>query len=574
MQPLVRYLALVLMLSALVFGQQPKIAASLAGSSPGSTVDVIVQFAIVPTAAHHQKVANLGGSLKTPLNAIKGAAYNLPAAALTTLAGDPDVVYISENRPVHNLLDNTASAVNASAAWQLGWDGTGVGVALVDSGITNMPDLSSNPSAAAVPAGPAGPGFRVIYSQDFIGGNGQDGYGHGEHVAGIVAANGSGSNCPSCFRKLKGIAPNANLLNFRVLDATGQGTDSSVIAAIDQVISLKAKYNIRVLNISLGRPVYESYTVDPLCQAVEAAWKAGIVVVVAAGNDGRNNSSDNNGYSTINAPGNDPYVITVGAMKTNGTPERTDDTIASYSSKGPTLIDYVVKPDIVAPGNMVVSLLAPGPAITLGTYPSNQVANGYFQSTGPAPGPGPGPGAGGPQNGASNYYLQLSGTSMATPVVSAAAALLIQANPNLSPDQVKARLMRTAYKTFPASSQAQDPTTGTIYTSYYDAFTVGAGYLDIRAALFDTTPFSGTALCPPQPIRRPRQIIRLGRLHLHARFPVYVQHNRSGARNPSGVLGQSGVRSRSGALGRFGVLGRSGAPNLSGVLPALIYSMR
>ena len=132
-----------------------------------------------------------------------------------------------------------------------------------------------------------------------------------------------------------GIAPGANLLNFRVLDANGNGSDSSVIAAIEQAIALKNKYNIRVINLSLGRPVFESYTQDPLCQAVEAAWKAGIVVVVAAGNDGRDNSFGNEGYGTIMAPGNDPYVITVGAMRSMGTPSRTDDLVASYSSKGP-----------------------------------------------------------------------------------------------------------------------------------------------------------------------------------------------------------------------------------------------
>ena len=108
------------------------------------------------------------------------------------------------------------------------------------------------------------------------------------------------------------------------------------------MIELKSTYNIRVINLSLGRPVYESYTTDPLCQAVEAAWKAGIVVVVAAGNEGRNNTFGTSGYGLIASPGNDPYVITVGAMRTMGTAARTDDLIASYSSKGPTTIDHVV----------------------------------------------------------------------------------------------------------------------------------------------------------------------------------------------------------------------------------------
>ncbi len=182
------------------------------------------------------------------------------------------------------------------------------------------------------------------------GGAAPDQFGHGQHVAGIIAASGQTSNCPNCMRSFKGIAPGVNLIDLRVLDQNGQGTDSNVIAAIDAAIYLKNIYNIRVINLSLGRPVYESYTLDPLCQAVEAAWKAGIVVSVAAGNDGRDNTFGEQGYGTINAPGNDPYVITVGAMKTEGTYTRTDDLIASYSSKGPTQIDHVVKPDLVAPG--------------------------------------------------------------------------------------------------------------------------------------------------------------------------------------------------------------------------------
>src|SRR5207237_5297985 len=140
--------------------------------------------------------------------------------------------------------------------------------------------------------------------------------------------------------------PNVHLLNLKVLDNNGQGRDSYIIAALQRAIALKNTYNIKVINLSLGRPVQESYTLDPLCQAVESAWKAGMVVVVAAGNDGRDNALNTFGYGTINAPGNDPYVITVGATKTNQASVRINDTIASYSSKGPTLIDHIVKPDL------------------------------------------------------------------------------------------------------------------------------------------------------------------------------------------------------------------------------------
>ena len=157
---------------------------------------------------------------------------------------------------------------------------------------------------------------------------------------------------------------------MRVLDQYGAGTDSAVIAAIQRAIQLKDKYNIRVINLSLGRPVYGSYKDDPLCQAVEQAWKAGIVVVVSAGNDGRNNSAGTQGYATITAPGNSPWAITVGAMNTVGTLSRADDKITSYSSKGPTLIDHVVKPDLVAPGNRILSLRDNGSYLTTRILPT------------------------------------------------------------------------------------------------------------------------------------------------------------------------------------------------------------
>src|SRR5581483_2244310 len=266
-----------------------------------------------------------------------------------------------------------------------------------------------------------------------------------------------------------------------VLDANGRGTDSGVVSAIQRAIELQAQFNIRIINLSLGRRVFESYTLDPLCQAVEQAWKAGIVVVVAAGNYGRDNSLGTRGYATIAAPGNDPYVITVGATNTMNTYSRADDTIASYSSKGPSLFDHVVKPDLVAPGNTVVSLGDPGATLE-STYPKLNIfpcnAFGQCNSTvGPA------------------QYFRLSGTSMATPVVAGAAALMLQANPTLTPDLVKARLMKSAYKGFAAYSSSWDAW-GNQYNSQADLFTYGAGYLDIAAALQNTDMGTGVALSP------------------------------------------------------------------------------
>ena len=485
---------LLLLAASLAFAgpqkHNPKMADELGSVDQNSTVDVIIQYNQVPTEAHHQKVRNKGGALKRELLVIKGGHYSVPASALAELAADPDVAYITPNRALQGSLDYTAAAVGAPTAWTTyGLDGTGIGVAVIDSGIHQVNDFNNKTSTTysctqngVVTTCTTYP-TRIVYSQDFVGGGSDDAYGHGTHVAGIVGSGGQNSSCDTCTRQFKGIAPNVNLINLRVLDQNGSGTDSNVIAAIQQAIALKSTYNIRVINMSLGRPVSESYTLDPMDQAVESAWKAGIVVVVAAGNYGRDNSQGTKGYGTILAPGNDPYVITVGAMKTNGTMSTTDDTVASYSSKGPTGYDQIAKPDLVAPGNIIASDYDYNGTIST-VYPQNLMPLTYYKATS--------------STSMSQRYFFLSGTSMATPVVSGAAALLLQQNPNLTPDQVKARLMKTAAKSFPGSSTVTDTTVtpNVVYTDYYDIFTVGAGYLNIPNALVNTDLATGTAQSP------------------------------------------------------------------------------
>ena len=194
------------------------------------------------------------------------------------------------------------------AAWSAGFNGAGVTVAVIDSGINDShPDLWNSAVSHS----------RVLYHQDFTGtsntnssGGKYDLYGHGTHVAGIIGGDGYLSG-----GEYNGVAPNVNFVDLRALDVNGSGTDSTVIAAIQAAIALKSTYNIRVINLSFGRGIPESYTQDPLCQAVESAWKAGIVVVVAAGNYGRLSVNGSNGFGTITAPGNDPYVLTVGASR-------------------------------------------------------------------------------------------------------------------------------------------------------------------------------------------------------------------------------------------------------------------
>ena len=474
-----------ILLSASTLLAGPKMAKELDSADRNAPVDVIIQFKKMPTHAHHKKVTDKGGSHKGNLDAIKGGIYSVSGGALATLVADADVDYISPDREVRGTLDYASEAIGANLARSYGYTGKGVGVAIIDSGFSAVSD-DLNTWTASAPGTYGTPTSRIVYAKSFAKGGTADDYGHGTHVAGVVGGNGYDSIGQSMggvpyTRTFFGVAPDVKFVNLRVLDKNGAGKDSNVIAAISEAIRVKSTYNIRVINLSLGRPVFESHLKDPLCQAVEAAWKAGIVVVVSAGNSGRVNSQQTGGYATITSPGNDPYVITVGAMKTNGTLGRGDDTIASYSSKGPSLIDHIVKPDLVAPGNKVISLNNVDAALW-NTYSSDVaiLADSYI--------PG--------NPGYSRNYARLSGTSMAAPMVSGAAALLLQQNPSLTPDQIKARLMRTALKSFPSSSVVIDG--GVSYYSQYDVFTVGAGYLNIPAALADTAlvPAGKRALSP------------------------------------------------------------------------------
>jgi serine protease AprX len=428
-----------------------------------------VQYKSTPQAAAEARVQSFGGRLSGRLDVIRGRAYSVPVSALAGLANDPEVAYITVDHALKGLDDYTDAAMNTSTVWNAGYDGTGIGVAVIDSGINdNHYDLWDSTQSYS----------RVAYHQDFTGTSTYvyghqvyDTYGHGTHVAGIIGGNGYKSG-----GRYAGVAPNVTLIDLRVLDVNGGGSDSMVIAAIQKAIALKNTYNIKVINLSLGRGISTGYAQDPLDQAVESAWNAGIVVVAAAGNFGRIRVNGSNGYGTVAAPGNDPLVLTVGAMKSMATYSRTDDQIASYSSKGPTTYDHVVKPDVVAPGNLVVSLDAHWSTLE-GEFPGNEVTGNYTN----------------------HDYFTLSGTSMATPAVAGGVALMLQKDSTLTPDQVKARLMKTAYKTFPASTTATDPTSGQTFTSYYDLFTVGAGYVDLGAALANTDRTSsavGAALSP------------------------------------------------------------------------------
>lgn len=378
------------------------------------------------------------GRSRARLNLVGGYLADVPNDALAALAADPAVASVHLDRPVTPLLAEAGAGDLAPtpSPWSSSvFDGGGVGVAVIDSGITRWHD-----DLARVQQGRAVVGQRVVGFADFTRTTQgvADGYGHGTHVAGIVA--GSGYDADGAYA---GVAPGAHLLVLKVLDAEGRGYVSDVIRAIEFAVTNRDRYNLRVLNLSIGAPVFESYETDPLTLAALQAVRSGLVVVAAAGNLGKNGDGEQQ-YGGITAPGNAPWVLTVGAYSHMGTPDPSDDRVAGYSSRGPTAVDFSAKPDIVAPGTRIVSLNDQGS--TLSAHVPHELVPGSRGSAYP--------------------YITLSGTSMAAPVVSGVVARMLQANPGLTPNAVKAILQYTA--TF-------DPSV--------DVLAQGAGFLNAGGAV-------------------------------------------------------------------------------------------
>ena len=263
-------------------------------------------------AAVGPAIAQAGGVAGRELRIINSRAAVVPNTALVGLAHNPNIAKIALDRPSRATMERTAATIGAVAVrQQLGYDGAGIGVAIIDSGVASWHD----------DLGGAG-GQRVSEFVDFVNGleTTYDDYGHGTHVAGIVAGNGS-------IRRARGRAsrPAAQLIVLKVLDAAGNGRISDVIAALDYVVAHKDALNIRVVNLSVAAGVYESYNTDPLTLAAKRVVEAGVVVVAAAGNGGRN-ADGRRQYGGVTAPGNAPWVLTVGASSHMGTRERVDDT--------------------------------------------------------------------------------------------------------------------------------------------------------------------------------------------------------------------------------------------------------
>lgn len=395
--------------------------------------DVIVEF--VDADEGSARIRANGGRSGRRLGIINARAARISNALLKRLADDPRVKRVHHNRDAEAMIARTAATVGAKNVHaQYGYTGAGIGVAVIDSGITNFHDDLTIANRQ---------GQRVTKFVDFVNGatTKYDDWGHGTHVAGIIAGNGY----DSAGSRLS-IAPKANIIALKALDATGKGKISDIIAALDWVVANHVEYNIRVVNMSLGAGVFESYNTDPLTLAAKRVVEAGVVVVAAAGNMGKAANGQPQ-YGAIPAPGNAPWVLTVGASSTNGTTDRRDDTMALYSSRGPTMVDFAAKPDVVAPGSGTVSLSVPNSTL-YNTKAAYLVAGKSGLGLDYLP------------------YLTLSGTSMAAPVVAGTVALMLEANPSLTPNLVKAMLQFTA--------QAYNG---------YDYLTQGAGFVNTLGAV-------------------------------------------------------------------------------------------
>lgn len=380
---------------------------------------VIVQFNGEPDV---RVITGNRGIAGRQLDGVGAQVADLDNTELARVAAHPKVRRVAIDRPAFGTLERSGAALGATLAREeFKVTGKGIGVAVIDSGITAWHDdlyLTRGKSPRL--------SQRIAHFKDFtrevsprlwISEHASDDYGHGTHVAGIVSGNGFDSDGAR-----SGIAPGARLVGLKVLDADGHGYVSDVIDAIDYAITIKDVYDIRVMNISVASGVFESYDTDLLAQAAKRAVDAGIVVVAAAGNLGEDENGDVR-YGLITCPGNAPWVLTVGAASHEGTKPRGDDTLARFSSRGPTRFDRAVKPDLVAYGVGIESLSDPQSTF-YSQYPDYLLEG--TQRTRYMP------------------YLSLSGTSMAAPEVTGTVALMLEANPELTPNAVKAILQYTA----------------------------------------------------------------------------------------------------------------------------------
>ncbi|MNO30522.1 Serine protease AprX [compost metagenome] len=368
------------------------------GKGPAE-LPVIVQFNRKITPARLQALRKHMGSHTFPvkhqipiLNAVSSQ-ISLKCLQRICCSNEVHKIYLDEVKKMS--LDIATPSIGAAAVERSrGLTGKGVNIAVLDTGVFPHPDLTR-------------PVNRIVAFKDFVNHRKRpyDDNGHGTHIAGDAAGNGWSSK-----GKYKGPAPEAGIVGVKVLDINGDGYDSTIIKAIEWCIAQRKRLKLRILSMSFGGPVSTSCNDDLLCQAVEKAVKAGLTVVIAAGNSGP-------GRKTIESPGISPSAITVGAIDDRRTLTQKDDRITFYSSRGPAP-GGKIKPDLVAPGESVISLRAPG----------SQLARNF------------------PYLRIDKQYFVLSGTSVSAPMVSGAAAQLLQSCPSLTPCQVKTRLKRYAFR--------------------------------------------------------------------------------------------------------------------------------
>jgi serine protease AprX len=381
-------------------------------------VSVIVREAAPDTGTAEALVENVGGTVDAPLDLIGGFTATVPSSALSTLLRDPAIASATPDAALDDLsagwddatdlkfnpatydgtVNRVAGAVlQAPDYWDAGFTGQGIDVALIDSGVVPVDGLTY---PGKVINGPDLSFESQIDDLRYL-----DTFGHGTHMAGIIAGRDDGADVKSNTKDFLGVAPGSRIVSIKVAGHDGATDVSQVIAAIDWVVQHKNDdgMNIRVLNLSYGTDSVQSYQLDPLAFAVEQAWKAGIVVVVAAGNDGN--------AAGLRNPATNPYVVAVGATNAGGTRSKVDD-VLDFSNCGTTARHV----DLVVPGKSITSLRAPGSAADE-MNPDSVVAGRYMLG---------------------------SGTSQAAAFVSGTAALILSEHPEATPDQVKALLMRNA----------------------------------------------------------------------------------------------------------------------------------
>lgn len=444
--------------------------ASTATAQAATSQSIVLFRPGVNATAERALVTGAGGAVITRLHIINAVDARVDAVQAETLRLSPEVVSVTPDTRVTTTSANTRSCATWRLAWCAGalktsyiqsalldsaWNdgatGAGVGVAVIDTGIDgNLPDFQvshGNTTSRVIASVVTNPNATTPY----------DLYGHGTHVAGILAGNSHNlaSSNPDHYSYV-GAAPNANLISVKASDDHGNASVMDVIDGLQFVVDHQADYNIRVVNLSLASTTAQSYLTDPLDAAVEQAWFHGITVVAAAGNLGT--AADAVDY----APANDPYAITVGAVDDHGTHWLSDDTLAPWSSRGVTQ-DGVAKPDIYAAGVHIVAPLAP---------------NSDFATLCPS-------------CVRDNSYFQISGTSMAAPVVSGTVADLLQLHPQWTPTQVKAALIsNTRQVGYGAHEVAADwalSATPTDLASYSDSGYTPNTYIDPSTGSIDYT---------------------------------------------------------------------------------------